>query len=294
MNEERREELTRLYDMLARYHWLGRHLRGAGPAEGLELHKRLDPPQSGEPLAGPGEGTSALHDWLWDRITSDRRAPESPAVLDVGCGFGATLLSWAQRHESGRFVGLTLSGYQVARATETAAKLGLGDRCTFRVQSYDEKVEGKYDLIVAVESLFHAPRIDRTIGHLARSLAPGGRLLLLEDMARNAKVAEEKDAEVLLHCWRTAQLHDRAGYERALDAAELDVQMEIDLTARVHRRTPSELARSRRRLTWTKRLVPFPLVREVADAFLGGLALERLYANDHMTYRAIVAQQRSA
>ena len=69
-------------------------------------------------------------------------------VLDVGCGSGilgiAALLSGA-----GRAVGVDIDDVAVRTARENAALNGVDDRFTAICGSFTEKVEGKYDVVLA-------------------------------------------------------------------------------------------------------------------------------------------------
>lgn len=281
-------ELARLYDGVARFQWLRRRLAGAKPGESLQMHKRLLAPPEG--FDGPAAGLDALDSWLWTRLD----APDAPRVLDVGCGFGATLFRWARLAPTGRFVGLSLSPYQVARATRCAAALGLADRCRFRHQSYDDAIDGTFDVIVSIESLFHSADLRATLANLAASLAPSGRLTLVEDMAVDEGLEHEPAAAELLARWSTTRLHTVADYGQAARASGLEPVAEFDLSRQVERADRRALARRRARLGRLRGLVPLPMARRVLDAFLGGLSLEALYGEDRMQYRVLIAERRAA
>ncbi len=283
MAEVSERELTGLYDSLSRFQWWRRRWSRPSPGAGLELHKRLNAPDSSK--GGPAAGTAALHGWLLQWVSW----PARPKVLDIGCGFGATIFSWA-RQRSGEFVGLSLSGYQLARANEQARQLGLADRCDFRTQSYDQPIDGHYDVVVSVESLFHAPEISHTMTNLRRSMTAGSTLMLLEDMATDSQVRQRPEARQLLQAWSTQSLHTREDYHRALAGASLEVMEEIDLTAQVPHGDPEPLTRSSERIERWKRWTPSRAGRRILDAFAGGMALEQLYAADTMRYVLIVAR----
>jgi SAM-dependent methyltransferase len=275
--------LRSLYDDLARYQWWRRRFARAAPGEGLEMHKRLSAP-SGD---GPGAGTSGLHEWLWDRL---RPAPGSRA-LDVGCGFGATLFSLAARVPELRFLGVSLSPYQVRIADREAHRLGLATRGSFRVQSFDDPLgDEPYDLVLSIESLFHSPDLAATLDHLARHLAPEGRLVLVEDVATSADAARSPDGRELLRTWSTRHLYTLEDYRRAIEGAGLLVVDEVDLSAQVPRREPARLDESARRLRRWRGLAPTAGLRRMVDAFLGGVSLERLYEGGRMSYRVLVAR----
>jgi SAM-dependent methyltransferase len=280
--------LEALYDSLARYHWLRRRLRGARTGAGLEMHKRLGPP--GAVARGPQEGAASLNTWLLSLLD----LPERPRVLDVGCGFGATIVTWA-RGISGSFVGLTASRFQARMARREAARLGLGERCDFRVQGYDEPIAGRFDVAVSIEALFHAPDLARTLRNLAASLEGGAPIVLVEDMAKPALDSRrDPDETALLAAWSTPRLHTGRDYRRALGEAGFHVKEEIDLTAQVNRGENRDLETRRRRLARLRRVTPFAAGRRVLDAFLGGVALERLYVRERMRYVTIIAVREGA
>jgi SAM-dependent methyltransferase len=279
--KEGAREQARLYESLARYHWLRRRLARAAPGEGLEMHKRLRAADA----SGGAEGTLAVDAWL-DTVLEP--APE-PRVLDVGCGFGATLIKRARRARGGRFVGVCTSPFQVRMATREAQRLGLGERCSFAAQSYDDPITGPFDLVLSVEALFHAPDLHATLRRLAGLLVEGGSLALVEDMAMEEKLDETADGRELLARWATQRLHAVGEYRRALEEAGLRLRSDVDFTDRVERRPAAEIDASASRLASVRRFLPLPAGRRVVDAFLGGFALERLYAAGHMSYRGMLA-----
>lgn len=116
----------------------------------------------------------ALAPWL--------NPPPGARVLDVGCGVGRWSRLLASR---GAYVtGVDLSPTMIAEATRRAAASGLASRCRFLVQdSAVLEVGGSFDLILCVTMLQHmldvgAMRV--ALQRMARHLAPGGRLVILE------------------------------------------------------------------------------------------------------------------
>lgn len=267
-----------LYDSLARFQWLRRRLAGAGPGERLEMHKRLAAPGNGQ---RPPAGHAGLHDWMWRLLDM----PAAPRVLDVGCGFGATLISWARRSE-GSYVGIAPSPYQLRRARQEADRCGV--QCSFRLQSYDESIEGTFDRVVAVEALFHADDLHATLQNLASCIERDGLLLAVEDVAASRSVGEDVDARSLLRAWSSRSLHAREDWRDAAEGAGFEIVVTHDLSDQVEARAAAELARHERCLRLLRRGCPLAGGRRVADAFLGGIALERLYAKGAMSYLAIL------
>src|SRR4029453_12219333 len=94
----------------------------------------------------------------------------NPRVLDAGCGLGGTTF-YLHADRGGRYDGITLSADQRARAEREALRRGVADACRFHVRSYDDDLRALapdgVDLVIAIESLAHAPDPPRPLAHLA-------------------------------------------------------------------------------------------------------------------------------
>ncbi len=277
--------LHALYDSLARFEWWRRRLRGARVGSGLELHKRL---VAGD---GPAAGAAGMHDWLWQQL----RPGPAPRVLDVGCGFGASLLHWAQRHE-GEFVGLGASEFQLRRARAQAAGLRLDDRCTFRQWHFGSPIDAAvgtgFHVAVSVEALFHATDLGATLREIAAVVAPGGQLAVVEDMATDAAAQRAPAAASLLAAWSSPAFRSVDEWRSALDDAGFALREQIDLSAQVPARPAATRQRADHRLRRARAVLPWPAARRVLDAFRGGMALEELYADGAARYIALIAARR--
>lgn len=278
-----------MYEALARWQ-LRRQRRtapGAAPGSGRELRKRLRPATAGDD--GPVDGAAGLDRWLFARAGS--RA--GGRVLDLGCGFGESLLRWLEAG-AGSGVGIAGSATQIAAATSEAQRRGLAARAVFRVGDFLDPLPGPFDVVVAIEALAHANDLDAVLHHVHRALAPGGVLLWLDDaLADDAgDPATAADVDELATRWSSPPLRTLTAVRAVLDRVGFALVAEVDLTARVPFGSPSTLRRRRGWLRLVRRFAPMPWLRHVASAFLGGLALERLYARGSTRYRLWVGERR--
>lgn len=267
---------TALYETLARWQ------RWRHPGQ-LELRKRLLPPPAGGD--GPTDGAAGLDAWLQARLGPRWRA--GARVLDVGCGFGASLQRWVAAG-GGEGIGVTSSPYQVRIATRAAARAGLAARLRFAAGDFASLPAGPFDVVLAIEALGHAAELGVTLQAIRAALTPGGTLVWVDDLLREPAAGDD-DVRELAACWSSPLLRDDAEVAAALRTAGLAPVAAADLTPQV---PLVPMAANRRRARRLRRLgawLPLPPVRRLAAAFRGGLALERLYARGLACYRVLMA-----
>jgi 2-polyprenyl-3-methyl-5-hydroxy-6-metoxy-1,4-benzoquinol methylase len=267
-------DVAPLYDWLSRYVQLANWRAYGDRYAGLTMHK---------PLAVGG--TSAVN----DRVFATAGLARGARVLDAGCGFGGTIFAF---HEQlgGQCDGLTLSRVQQRVAAREAARRGVDLDCRFHVRSFDDPIEARYDAIVAIETLVHSPDFAHSLANLAGALSPRGALLVVEDIPQ-ASIDGTHDAELLARHWACPHLPTEDDYRQGFAREELTIEHEDDLTPLVRFRDATTVDALEERYTRWYRRVPLAPVRAVLAAYLGGLAIERLYARAELRYRLFVARR---
>ncbi|MCA3261450.1 MAG: methyltransferase domain-containing protein [Telmatospirillum sp.] len=269
--------LGRYYDRLTLYARLARWLGADAGYGAATVHRALRPAEPGQ---SPFEVVHGL-------IDAELGPADLRRLLDAGCGLGGTGLYFA-RQRGTHCDGIALSVHQVNAATDNARKAGLAARCRFQVASFDGPLLPQhYDAIVAIESMAHAPDLAASIANLAKSLAPGGRLVVVDDVA--APVVDPRDSALFKAGWQVPSFTTHEVWLAAFAQAGLRIVRDIDLTARVVQRPAWRRAALTGLNAAACALVPHADLRAVLASHRGGLALERLYARGQSAYRLFVA-----
>ena len=179
---------------------------------------------------------------LAERVIAEAGVEPGDAVCDVGCGYGGTSRLLATRHGA-TVTGLTLSAAQAAAAPPT-------DGVTLLVRNWleNELPAASFDAVIATESLSHMPDKPRAFAELGRVVRPGGRVALVDWLARDAPGRIETRLLLRPICeeGHLPSLHSATEYEALLADAGYRVLEFEDLSSRAWR-------------TWTvvlQRLVP--------------------------------------
>lgn len=271
--------LVSYYERLGRWNRLASAIGYGGGSGTMTVHRALVDPRAGGCLT-----FTRLHDVLLEQAG----AMTSPRVLDAGCGLGGTMLMLAESLGA-TCVGLTLSPSQARAANAEAARRQLGSRVHADVHSYDDPPAGPFDLIVAIESLAHSLDPARSVAALAATLAPGGRLIVVDDMPE-PDAARSPDLTAFMRGWQCPVLWPAASYLDAFARAGLIVDAQLELTPQCRPRSRGRIAL----LMTVNRLLrrwPSEGFRQVMDSHYGGLALERLQRDGLVHYRLLVARR---
>lgn len=282
--------IPHFYDWLTRFQdWTRSVGHDTGRPEHT-VHRRM------RDAAGVASG-STVHVRLLELLRMHGGVTAQPRLLDAGCGLGGTTF-FLHGALGGRAVGITLSAGQRRRASAEAARRGVAASCRFVVRSYDDDLSDLFpdgiDLVVAIESLAHAPDPAATLARLAARLRPGGVVAIVDDMPGDALAWDDPDFAGFRRGWMCPAVASARAVETALRSSGLDVSASVDFTPWVPHRPPAALERLVRVNLAVQALTRFTPARTLVESLHGGLMLERLYHRGLMHYRLVLARRPAA
>jgi MPBQ/MSBQ methyltransferase len=136
-----------------------------------------------------------------------------PRLLDLGCGLGATLRSFARRQPDACLLGLTRVAWQVERAHVLNEAAGCGKRVRVIEGDYESTIltRSSFDGVYALESSCHAHSADKgaLLAEVHRLLRPGGRFVVADGFLggnRFVSALQQRIYRKLCECWVIEEL----------------------------------------------------------------------------------------
>ena len=131
----------------------------------------------------PGYKGHLLADWLPALDGAVEKLQRGARVADVGCGFGSSTLIMAEAFPNSEFIGYDFHDASIEAAREKAGGLPNLRFEVARAQDYDGR---DFDLVTLFDALHDMGDPVGAARHIAGTLAPGGKVMLVEPMAGDA------------------------------------------------------------------------------------------------------------
>ena len=175
-----------------------------------------------------GEATNALSDIVAERLAGNA----GDQLADIGCGYGATAARFAER------LGVSVTGFTLSEEQARVARAQVGG-LTFHVRDWlaNGMADATFDHAYAIESTEHMADKAAIFREAARTLKPGGRLVvcawLSEDSPSRWRVRHL--LEPICREGRLPGMGTRGEYEAWAQAAGLHPVSYEDLSREVRR-----------------------------------------------------------
>lgn len=139
-------------------------------------------------------------------------------VADFGCGSGHVLHLLAQAYPRSDFTGYDIFPADIDRAQAAASRLGLVNVRFHRADVARLELAGQYDYALAFDSIHDLAQPEQTLRVIARSLKPGG-ILVMQEFAASSRLEENLDhplgswlyAQSVLYCMTVSLSQGGAG-----------------------------------------------------------------------------------
>jgi cyclopropane fatty-acyl-phospholipid synthase-like methyltransferase len=220
-----RNAVARYYDASTR-----RFLAVGGSGAALAIHRQL----WADGVQTPVQAAAHVNDVIAAQALAALDGPPA-RVVDLGCGVGGTLFHLARQWPDASLCGITISAEQVRLAETHARAQGVQERCKFLRSDFTLPMTlPRADLVVAVESHVHAPNAGVFLAAALRHLAPGGVLVLVDDMLARPEAdlapAQAQRLAQFRRGWRLGHVPDRAGLVDQAQALGFQLAQAQDLT----------------------------------------------------------------
>ncbi|MET9275968.1 methyltransferase domain-containing protein [Kribbella sp. NPDC003557] len=130
------------------------------------------------------------------------RADPPARVADFACGTGWSSIAMAQAYPRITVHGLDLDEDAIAAATRHALEAGLSDRVSYSVaNASDGSQSGRFDLVTILEALHDIPRPVDALRSARQLLAPGGSVLILDELVEDEFTAPASELERYHYGW---------------------------------------------------------------------------------------------
>lgn len=113
------------------------------------------------------------------------RLTKGITVADIGCGHGFSTLMMAEAFPNSRFHGFDTHTASIEAAREHAETAGVGGRAEFALAGATTYPDRQYDLVCFFDVLHDLGDPVGAARHVARVLAPGGTVMLVEPFAHD-------------------------------------------------------------------------------------------------------------
>ena len=165
-------------------------------------------------------------------------------ILDMGCGLGATLRSFARRLPEADLNGITLVPWQLEQGRRLNSACPEGQQITLTLGNYEHTTysSATFDAVFAIESSCYAQGANKSafLYEAYRLLRPGGRFVVADGFRGPGKLRGPQKSifRKLCDCWAIDTLGEIDQFTRELERLGFDNILVEPMQARV---TPSVL-----------------------------------------------------
>jgi SAM-dependent methyltransferase len=207
-------------------------------------------------------------------------------ILDIGCGVGNTLISFAAMHTI-KGLGISISKDEVLQANDNLKKADVKGSIHFSNQSFDERIPFIFDKAFAIESLKHSFDINYTAANIYAAANPGAQIFIIDDFYRGVN-EQEKHASMLKNDWNLIRLYSRTDFQEAFVQAGFESIGNIDFTGYTIPRSILMLQLQICIFSVIERLTGSKNKKHLLAIFKSGFILELMFQRKLFSYECLI------
>ncbi len=223
---------------------------------------------------------------ITDWILHENLIPEHSHILDAGCGTGFGLMKFCSTQNS-TGLGISVSPKEIESATKSAKQKELTAACSFEVLDFTQKFNASFDIIIAIESLKHAPDLSQALQNLSNHLNTKGHLIIIEDFYI-PELAPQSLQDKFLNYWCVQELYEEKDYINILSKSNLKIKRTEDFTPLVFRKNTKVNMLKMAFLEKAKMLLKNKDKQELSRIYNGGIIMDHFYNIGAFEYKALV------
>lgn len=263
------KEVTSIYDSLFSFE---RKQKGE---DSYPIHKKLS----------FDDGTKDITEWINRNIDISADAH----ILDAGCGTGFTLLELCKDNQR-TGIGISLSEKEVESARLSSQKNKVSEKCQFKVHDYGKSLDEKFDAIIAIESLKHAPDLKSTLSNLAGLLKEKGKIIIVEDNYIEGKVKAHL-GKTFMKKWSVQELYTLSFYEHQMNSLGLKKSFIQDFSSLLPKRNNMRNKVMISIIGFVSKILPQGEKKELMNILHGGLIMDHFYETGAFEYQLMVFEK---
>lgn len=207
--------------------------------------------------------------------------------LDAGCGIGQTSFLICSKHQS-KGIGISLSINEIKLANKIAKDNNQDQDINFRECSFEASFSNTFDVIIAVESLKHSPKLKDSIANFSKHLKDGGVLIVVDDLFVKEIAIKQALIQDFKAFWEVKNAYSVADYLRVADSNNLKLVEEINFTDHIQS-TNILIVNIKIFILSFLKIFPFgKYFKRLLNVFIGGFIQDKIYSIGGLEYKGLV------
>lgn len=225
---------------------------------------------------------------LTDHLARSIKIKKGDAILDIGCGFGASSIHLAEKYGA-QTTGITISSVQVGIAGEAARHAHVNSKFILMDAEAMDFSE-PFDVIWSIESISHYKNKSLFFQKATQLLRPGGSIALIDWFKKeNISTTEYKKSILPIEKGMLVELHTMFDYVSMLESNGIEIIKTEDLSRETAKTWDIALEVIKNKMFWKLALKNGKSFIEFLRSFM---AMKNGFSSGKFVYGMIVGKKK--